>query len=438
MNGWRRKINKFLASIDAKFFLRYLLAFALIFTTLAFIVIQILVQTSYSSIDKNLERLANDPRTLYQMLNTDGTNSLSPAGQIDMTIQIVFWDKNGQLLISSNQIGHPTLSQGLKFSQADVNSVINLSLKNQFNQVSEFRSLTKKIKVVGTTGETEVAYVQIMANTNQVSASVKHFKGIILYTMVAFWLISIVISWFLTKMSMRPIIKNWEKQRAFVSNASHELRTPLAILQNRLERLFQKPESTIMENSENIADSLNEVRNMRFLTSSLLSLAKEDRKQLDLNPEWIERSFFDKLAASYSELARLGGKKFVAEISDVQNFKQDQQILKQLVTILFDNALKYTGDDGLIELIVVQNKKDIIISVKDNGLGISENDKVKVFERFYRVDKARTRTNGGLGLGLSLLKQLIDILKGKVEVYDNFPRGTAFKLTIPNESGTRS
>lgn len=436
MKSWRLKLHQLTSSIDAMFFVRYVIAFALIFSALGFIVIQILMQTAYSSTDKKIEQLADDPNLLTQvyMDNIENGGSGNSAGRLDMNVQIIFWNNQGEQLVSPLQNAQSPNSQmfsNLKFSKTDLDSIINLQVKNDYGNTSSFRSLTEKF-VVSSEIKTNISYYQILINTNQVKESVERFKGIILYTMVVFWLISIVISWFLTKMSMKPILKNWEKQRAFISNASHELRTPLAILQNRLERLFQKPDSTILENSENIADSLNEVRNMRFLTSNLLNLAKNEKEALKLKPELIDKDFFDKMAINYAELAELENHQFQSEIDEIKNFKQDKQVLKQMITILFDNAMKYTSDNGLIELVVTQIKRDIVVSVKDDGIGISDQDKAKIFERFYRVDQARTRSNGGLGLGLSLLEQLVSILKGQVNVYDNFPKGTVFKLTVPN------
>ncbi|MBS7577909.1 MULTISPECIES: ATP-binding protein [unclassified Enterococcus] len=436
MKAWRIKLHQFTSSIDAMFFIRYVVAFALIFSALGFIVIQILMQTAYSSTDKKIEQLANDPNLLYQvyMDNIENGGSGNSAGRLDMNVQIIFWNNAGEQLVSPLQSTQSQANQmftNLKFSKNNLDSIVNMQVKNDYGNASSFRSLTEKF-VVSSDIKTNISYYQILINTNQVKESVERFKGIILYTMVVFWLISIVISWFLTKMSMKPILKNWEKQRAFISNASHELRTPLAILQNRLERLFQKPDSTILDNSENIADSLNEVRNMRFLTSNLLNLAKNEKEQLEVKPEEIDQAFFNKMAINYSELAELEKRQFQSDISEIKNFKQDKQVLKQMITILFDNAMKYTSDNGLIEFVVTQSKRDVTISIKDDGIGISDPDKVKIFERFYRVDQARTRNNGGLGLGLSLLEQLVGILKGQVNVYDNFPKGTVFKLTVPN------
>ena len=107
--------------------------------------------------------------------------------------------------------------------------------------------------------------------------------------------------------------------------------------------------------------------------------------------------------------------------------------------ILFDNAVKYTEEDGVIKFIVWSKDRSLYLRVSDNGPGINNEDKKKIFDRFYRVDKARTRQKGGFGLGLSLAKQIADALKGTITVKDNRPKGTIFevKISIKSESKKR-
>ena len=118
-------------------------------------------------------------------------------------------------------------------------------------------------------------------------------------------------------------------------------------------------------------------------------------------------------------------------------FLTDQLLLKQLMTILFDNAIKYTEEDGEIEFVVHATDRHLYLTVTDNGIGISATDKKKIFDRFYRVDKARTRQKGGFGLGLSLAKQIVDALRGTITVKDNKPRGTIFEVKIAIQSPSK-
>ena len=109
----------------------------------------------------------------------------------------------------------------------------------------------------------------------------------------------------------------------------------------------------------------------------------------------------------------------------------DKTLLKQVMTILFDNAIKYSEDGGLIQIQLDVRDRHLIFSIADDGLGISDADKKKIFDRFYRVDKARTRQKGGFGLGLSLAKQILDILNGTITVKNNQPKGSIFEVRLP-------
>ena len=152
---------------------------------------------------------------------------------------------------------------------------------------------------------------------------------------------------YLAKWSRRPIQESLEKQKTFVENASHELRTPLTVIQNRLESLFRKPESTILDNSENIAYSLDEVRNMRLLTTNLLNLTRRD-DGIKPEIETLDSPFFDKVFTNYATIAEENEKGFTAQNQVGRSIKTDKTLLKQLMTILFDNAIKYTEDDGQV------------------------------------------------------------------------------------------
>ncbi len=247
--------------------------------------------------------------------------------------------------------------------------------------------------------------------------------------MASFWILSILASLYLARVSVKPLLESMQKQKSFVENASHELRTPLAVLQNRLETLFRKPEATIMESSESIASSLEEVRNMKFLTTNLLNLARRDD---GIKPEFgeVEPDFFNTTFTNYEMIASENNRVFRFQNRVHRTIITDKLLLKQLMTILFDNAVKYTEEEGDIYFEISTKERSLYLTVADNGIGISAADKKKIFDRFYRVDKARTRQKGGFGLGLSLAKQIVDALKGSISVKDNKPNGTIFEVKI--------
>ncbi|ELU89011.1 ATPase/histidine kinase/DNA gyrase B/HSP90 domain protein [Streptococcus pneumoniae PNI0360] len=141
-------------------------------------------------------------------------------------------------------------------------------------------------------------------------------------------------------------------------------------------------------------------------------------------------AFFNTTFTNYEMIASENNRVFRFENRIHRTIVTDQLLLKQLMTILFDNAVKYTEEDGEIDFLISATDRNLYLLVSDNGIGISTEDKKKIFDRFYRVDKARTRQKGGFGLGLSLAKQIVDALKGTVTVKDNKPKGTIFEVKI--------
>ncbi|MGF7429280.1 ATP-binding protein [Thermoanaerobacterium thermosaccharolyticum] len=110
----------------------------------------------------------------------------------------------------------------------------------------------------------------------------------------------------------------------------------------------------------------------------------------------------------------------------------DRNLIKELLRIILDNALKYTDVDGNIKISVEEVDKNVAIMIKDDGIGIPQEDIPYIFDRFYRVDKARSKETGGMGLGLSIAKLIVELHGGKIDVNSQLNKGSEFKITIPN------
>ena len=349
----------------------------------------------------------------------DAPHDLSVAANTSVLVL----DKNGKVL---NVVDKFSSLSNLPIDKNNIDVISKGSAQNYFDQTEKYRLITEK---VDNSLYPDAKYLVIAINTTQLEEATERYVKLIVIMMSFFWLLSVAASMYLAKWSRRPIQESLEKQKAFVENASHELRTPLAVIQNRLEVLFRKPESTILDNSENIASSLDEVRNMRLLTTNLLNLARRD-DGIKPEIETLEPAFFDTVFTNYAMIAEENEKGFTAQNQVSRPIHTDKTLLKQLMTILFDNAIKYTEEDGHVTFTVRTNDRHLYISVADNGPGISDSDKKKIFDRFYRVDKARTRQKGGFGLGLSLAQQIVLALKGTIVVKDNQPKGTIFEVKI--------
>lgn len=432
------KIKLFLKSGSFDHFFHFFTVFTSIFVIMTFIILQIMRFGVYSTVDNSLNLVAKHS-TLYadkameqiSLFNFDNQNfneetsryksSLitDPVGNTD----IILYSADGTILNPFDAFSNLNY---FKLNPHQLNKIVTQKKTNFYGHDEKFHTVTIKVQ---SNNYPAVSYLSAVANVDQLDRANERYENIIILVMSIFWLISIFASIYLAYWSRKPIVESFEKQKSFVENASHELRTPLAVLQNRLESLFRKPNETILENSEAIASSLEEVRNMRILTTNLLNLARRD-DGIDVKKEEIGASFFDPIFENYKLIAEENGIKFQSFNEVSYKFVTDKALLKQLITILFDNAVKYTAENGNIVILVKTTEKSLLLRVSDNGIGISNSDKERIFDRFYRVDKARTRQIGGFGLGLALAKQIVVTLKGDITVKDNFPQGTIFQVKL--------
>lgn len=395
------------------------------------IILQVMSFSIYTSVDSSLRSAKKDIDsyvTLAMIRNnisilTNNQSQIAPPSEVVANTDVILYNDKGEIV---NTVDSLSGLEYMELSKDNLNSIIKVSLRNISGQSLEYRVLAVPVNNLA---YPDVAYAMVAINTNQLEEANMRYSRLIIIVMMIFWIVSVGASVYLAKWSRRPILENYQRQKDFVENASHELRTPLAVLQNRLETLFRKPESTIMDNTENIASSLDEVRNMRLLTTNLLNLARRDD---GIKPEFVEirSDFFDEIFENYDLIASEQGKAFRYNNQVHQPVKSDKVLLKQLMTILFDNAMKYTDTTDEVVFEVTSRDRSLILRVADTGIGISSTDKLHIFDRFYRVDKARTRQRGGFGLGLSLAKQIVDSLKGTITVKDNSPKGTIFEVRL--------
>ncbi|WP_394184795.1 sensor histidine kinase [Metabacillus halosaccharovorans] len=218
---------------------------------------------------------------------------------------------------------------------------------------------------------------------------------------------------------------NFKKQEQFVSNASHELKTPLTIIESYADLMQRRGKQRPEVMDESIEAIHSEAVRMSDMIEQLLLLAKHDEK-------WN----IDKKEVNITELVKESSKIFqnayhrTVEVNtdEVINTVTDAQKLKQLLFIFLDNAKKYSEEK--ISIYIEKNGERPIIRIADRGIGIPENDLPKIYDRFYRVDKARTRKQGGSGLGLSMAKEIAEALNIHIQVESVEGIGTTVTLTF--------
>ena len=345
--------------------------------------------------------------------------------------QFILWSEDGTIVNKQSLGGRFSQLASLKLDTEHLNTIQSLTVSDQ-NEAETL--LFHSITVAAPTNQSGVAYVQVLANTNQINNAMNNFQTILILSMIFFWILSIGISYYLSSLTMRPILASWKKQQEFVENASHELRTPLTIIQNSLERTFTKPNHTIIEESESIAQALAETRRLTGLTADLLTIARSDSNQQMLAKETIAIApFIQELAKPFQEIAKMNNKQFVLENLATTTAVFDPKKIHQVLVILLDNALKYTSQGDKITLLSEISNKYWLLEVRNTGPSISDEDKKHIFERFYREDRSRSKETGGYGLGLAIAKQIVEEHKGQISVRDLQPKGVIFQIRLPKE-----
>lgn len=244
-------------------------------------------------------------------------------------------------------------------------------------------------------------------------------------------LCAIGIGFFLAGRALVPIQNSWEKQQQFVSDASHELRTPLAVIQSKTDVLFQSPSATIEEKAMDISTISKECRRLSKLVSNLLLLARSDSNQIEMDKKIFELDkLLEEIVAPYKEIASYQEKEMILKVERDVSFMGDRERIHQMMVILLDNAMKYTNEGGHIQIDCTQTSSSIRIQVKDDGIGVKEEDIPKLFDRFYQGDKARS-TSEGAGLGLSIANWIVEKHYGKISVESKWGDGTCFEVIFP-------
>ncbi|MCP2240684.1 sensor histidine kinase [Thermoanaerobacterium thermosaccharolyticum] len=170
---------------------------------------------------------------------------------------------------------------------------------------------------------------------------------------------------------------------------------------------------------------------MEILIERLLMLARGDNKALEVNKK--KFNIYELIEELVKDARIVYGEKNIEVFCDRNlEVNADRNLIKELLRIILDNAIKYTDVDGNIKISAEEVDKNVAIIIKDDGIGIPEEEIPYIFDRFYRVDKARSKETGGMGLGLSIAKLIVELHGGKIEVNSQLNKGSEFKITIPN------
>ena len=231
---------------------------------------------------------------------------------------------------------------------------------------------------------------------------------------------------------MDRLENSFAQMRQFSSDASHELRTPLTVLQGQNELVLSKLRDP-KEYQEVIISNLEEIKYMSKVLEDLFVLSRSDENQVLLNYKRMDlRDLVEEVCRHAEILAEEKDISIVIAFLEQVEIDGDEVRLRQMVWNILHNGIKYTQSGGELKVSLLEESGFALLSIQDTGIGIPEKDLPFIFDRFYRVDKARSKDEGGSGLGLSICRHIAEAHKGKIKVESKPGLGTRFKIHIPS------
>lgn len=354
-------------------------------------------QREYTEVNDNLSKIEKEYRQGFFI--QDLNNSLGRPFFLDTNVYIVSFDNDFNII------------EIISYTKDNTNSG---TIKD--NAIKFIN--TGKDKKIGNLYFSKYSYL-LDKNNNLIiidNSNINHrLSSLLRFSVLIFILLEVLagyISIMLTRWLVRPVEEAFNKQRQFVFDASHELKTPLAVIIASAEMLEKNPkEKKWLSNIKSETDRMNK------LVINLLDLAKTESLPSKLKYSTVNLSKeTERSILTFEGLVFEKGLEIDYDIEDNIEFSCDLDKIKELLSILLDNAIKHSYDNAKIRVNLFKEKENIILEVINNGDDIPKDKQNKIFERFYRVDEARNRNENRYGLGLAIAKNIVDIHQGKISV----------------------
>jgi len=244
--------------------------------------------------------------------------------------------------------------------------------------------------------------------------------------------LSALAGYFLAGRTLQPIKNMLDEQNRFITDASHELNTPLTALKTSLEVNLRDKQLNLEKAKGVLKSNLEDVNNLQSLSEELMGLIMYQKQ--NGNFKITKVALLEVIKAAVERTQSLAEKKKINTTVDGPKtfIMGDEKSLRELLVILLDNAIKYTDNKATISLRVKKEDLAVNLIVKDGGIGIKKEDLPHIFDRFYRVDRSRTKQNvGGYGLGLSIAKRIVALHNGSIRVESKIGKGSSFIVSFP-------
>ena len=265
----------------------------------------------------------------------------------------------------------------------------------------------------------------------------RYLKNVLLILLLSLLLIIFIVmiaSWWLAGLAMQPIYHSYRQIQQFTADAAHELRTPLAAIQATIESSLMLSDLPPAESRDILSTINRQNQRLALLVGDLLTLSRMERQtKINYTSTVILNDVITDVAEEFAALALSNGIKLIYQIEtdDIISVMGEEEQLYRLVTNLVVNAIQYTNERGQVTLQLKSQNHEAIIEVIDTGIGIAEAEQKLIFDRFYRINKARSRDRGGSGLGLAIAKAIAVAHQGKIKVKSELGKGSTFTVYLP-------
>lgn len=253
--------------------------------------------------------------------------------------------------------------------------------------------------------------------------------------MIALFLINLAFS----RWALRPVQTAWQQQARFLADASHELKTPLTVILANNSILMDNPDKTVASQSQWVESTQTEAARMQELVNDLLFLAKPHESAQTRRTDLARLDFSELVEGDLLQFESVAFERGISIEADIQPalmVEGDAARLHRLTSTLFDNACKYAEPATLVRVeLHAAERNRIALTVANFGPAIAESDLERIFDRFYRTDKARARSTGGHGLGLAIAREVAEEHGGSIQTRSSEAEGTVFTVTLPGASG---
>jgi len=467
-----KRKNRFFKRIDTKLTAWYILTFLGIMIIVSGLLYYRLSHNLMKEVDRMLEDEAIELITHLSEIS-DQTNrqlkefekTVSFRKYYRMAFRLI--DQEGKTIYTSSKLRDFTFPE-VSIDRGRYQKVINESVK-LLHHSSPFRLCTYYHRE-----GSEVKYVvQIATYLRMMRKTIDNFRNNLITALLLAFILGSVGGWLLARKSLRPIDKitattkritatslserlplkgtddeldqlaktinqmierierSFQKLSQFTADAAHELRTPLTALKGETEVLLSK-----MRSSEEYQDALsNNLERLDYLTrllNDLLFLSKADEGEKSFQIETVDLiALLKQLGDAFAMIAAQKNINFNFNGDEKAIIQGDSVKLKQLFSNLIDNATKFTLPNGKISLMIHAENENVTVTLKDTGIGIPPDSLPSIFDRFYRVDKSRSRKSGGTGLGLSICQRIVNAHQGTIDVTSTLHQGTTVTVILP-------